>query len=71
MGGGLGVFMDGRDMPKPMLPLMFIQEQRVFYMLASTLGNPAVDEESHVQVPPTNRLIYICNQLDVEIAACG
>ena len=44
------MFMDGRDMPKPMLPVPFVREQRVFNMLVATLGNPNADEESHVQV---------------------
>ena len=44
------MFMDSRDMPKPMLPVPFVQEQRVFNMLVDTLGDPTADEESHVQV---------------------
>lgn len=48
-GGGLGLFMD-RDISKPLLPVTFIQEQRVFTMLVATLSNPAAGEESHVQV---------------------
>ena len=50
MGGGFGTFLDRRDMPKPMLPVTFIEEQRVFYTLATTLSDPSADEESHVQV---------------------